>query len=97
MTATYPIPPDVITPCAAAPDLFFSDDGERRGNERAALARKVCTRCPWRDPCAAYALPRREHGIWGATTREEREATRKRLGIPVIDPVPLELIRKRAA
>ncbi|GCD88075.1 WhiB family transcriptional regulator [Nocardioides sp. LS1] len=55
------------------PDLFFP-----RGTRIAAMrqleeARRVCRRCPVTAECLALALRTNErHGMWGATTPDER-------------------------
>ena len=63
------------------PDLFYpqstkSGPGstlESRLNSDHAVA--VYRRCPVTDPCLAYALDHdEEHGVWGATTPEDRQA-----------------------
>lgn len=37
-------------------------------------AKQVCSACPVRDECLAYALDNREHfGIWGGTSERERK------------------------
>ena len=55
---------------------------ERGGEVRtAAPAKAVCVQCPEQDPCLSYALSNYVEGVWGGTTTDERDATRKRLGI----------------
>jgi len=49
------------------PDLFFSNDFQDQA--RAAL---ICSTCPLRNDCAAVALERGEHGVWGGTTEADR-------------------------
>jgi len=49
------------------PDLFFSNHDD----DKKAAAR-ICADCPLRNDCAAVALERGEHGIWGGTTEEQR-------------------------
>jgi WhiB family redox-sensing transcriptional regulator len=42
-------------------------------------AKAVCTGCPVRTECLAYALDQRiEHGIWGGMTERERRALLRR-------------------
>jgi len=51
-------------------DLFFPERGES-----AEPARRVCARCPVRQPCLDYAISNRiVHGIWGGLTERERRA-----------------------
>ena len=53
-------------------DLFFPDRGES-----AEPARRVCARCPVREPCLDYAISNRiTHGVWGGLTERERRALR---------------------
>jgi WhiB family transcriptional regulator, redox-sensing transcriptional regulator len=55
------------------PDLWFPEQG---GNARPA--KRICRRCPVRRPCLDYALRNGEmHGIWGATSPEDRERIRR--------------------
>ncbi|MEU9662708.1 WhiB family transcriptional regulator [Streptomyces chartreusis] len=49
--------------------------------EGAALnrAKAICTGCPVRTECLAYALDHRiEHGIWGGMTERERRSLLRR-------------------
>lgn len=64
----------------ANPSLFFAPDHEsnhqRRFRETAAKA--VCSHCPVRETCLAYARQTGEvYGIWGGTTERERTQTRE--------------------
>ena len=57
------------------PSLFFAPDHEsphqRRLREYAAKA--ICSHCPVRAACRAYAVQSGElYGIWGGTTERER-------------------------
>lgn len=54
-------------PCAADPDLWFSDDIEDQ-----ALAQRVCRACPAREACGKLGANGREWGIWGGTTERAR-------------------------
>ena len=55
-------------------DLFFPGRGEP-----ADPARRVCARCPVREPCLDYALRHGiTHGIWGGLTERDRRALRTR-------------------
>lgn len=53
--------------------IFFADSGRSAG-ERAMVmeAKSVCLRCPVQGDCFLYACEADEHGVWGATTRDER-------------------------
>lgn len=55
---------------------FFPDRGDHAG---IAAAKVVCAGCPVRVECFAEAIgtePPHDHGVRGATTREERQAIR---------------------
>ncbi len=55
-------------------DLFFPGRGES-----AESARRVCARCPVREPCLDYALRHGiTHGIWGGLAERDRRALRSR-------------------
>ncbi|GIU84260.1 MAG: hypothetical protein KatS3mg008_1035 [Acidimicrobiales bacterium] len=50
------------------PAKFFPSDGV--GVE---IAKRVCERCPVREPCLEYALRHRiDHGVWGGTSERQR-------------------------
>jgi WhiB family redox-sensing transcriptional regulator len=62
--------------CIGETDLFFAPDGEtpaERG-QREAVALSRCAHCPVREMCRATARERREIGVWGGETDEERAA-----------------------
>ncbi|MGV9255643.1 WhiB family transcriptional regulator [Streptomyces sp. NPDC003697] len=53
-------------------DLFVEGAAQHR-------AKAVCTGCPVRTECLAYALDQRiEHGVWGGMTERERRALLRR-------------------
>lgn len=57
--------------------LFFPADGDDAG---AARAKAICWQCPVRKDCVAYALPDPNlHGVWGASTDDQRSARRRQL------------------
>lgn len=59
------------------PELFFPR------SQVPAVARdaiEVCTDCPMKDPCLAYAMVWDVEGVWGATTKPERDRSRAELG-----------------
>lgn len=56
------------------PEAFFPEKG---GSTRDA--KKVCTACPVRQECLAYALEKDERfGIWGGLSERERRRLRKK-------------------
>ena len=58
--------------------IFFPDQ-----SERASEARKVCSGCDvWRQ-CLEYALNHEDalHGVWGGTTKRERDRMRDCKGV----------------
>ncbi len=50
----------------ASPAMFFPDKSIAKG-------RRFCSECPVRVQCKTYAIVHDEYGIWGGTTRFERE------------------------
>ncbi|WP_405524519.1 WhiB family transcriptional regulator [Streptomyces canus] len=58
---------------SADPDELFVEGAAQN------RAKAVCTGCPVRTECLAYALDQRiEHGIWGGMTERERRALLRR-------------------
>ncbi len=57
-------------------ELFFPGPGVRR----AEAAKAVCGRCAVRANCLSYALETMPEGIWGGTTKEERQTARRSSG-----------------
>ena len=54
--------------------LFFPERGES-----AEPARRICARCPVREPCLDYAVTNRiVYGVWGGLTGRERRALQSR-------------------
>lgn len=51
-------------------DLFFPSTGEP-----ASAARSLCETCPVQQDCLAAGM--REQGVWGGTSRKERNALRR--------------------
>lgn len=60
------------------PDLWFPPH-EGHTHREVLAAKNVCSSCPARHDCFAYALNRGEdHGIWGGfTSRERRQFERE--------------------
>lgn len=69
--------PDIFFPISARrDDIEFNPDVHVRDPIE---AKKVCSKCPVKEPCLDYALTNPEattDGVWGGLTRRER----KRLG-----------------
>jgi WhiB family transcriptional regulator, redox-sensing transcriptional regulator len=56
------------------PELFFPENG---GSVRDA--KQVCSRCPVRAECLAYALDTNQRfGVWGGLSERERRQIRRR-------------------
>ncbi|WP_442814218.1 WhiB family transcriptional regulator [Streptomyces sp. NBC_00151] len=59
--------------CRADPDAYGAD------GVRPPAARALCAGCGFLDACRAYALENPGlYGVWGGTTRRERQAVRRR-------------------
>ncbi len=56
--------------------LFFAPSYFEKREEkdaREAQAKRLCARCPVREPCLEYALRTRDpHGVWGGLNELER-------------------------
>lgn len=79
-------PPTFANPVCAStdPDAFFPEySGWTLDTERVA---SLCRSCEYREPCLEYALYVRVDGIWGGTSRAERDRIRKQRGI---SPLPI--------
>ncbi|WP_069874527.1 WhiB family transcriptional regulator [Streptomyces malaysiensis] len=62
-------------PCRKDPELFFSDNNRDR-----IEAQLLCTPCPVREQCLAWALDHpamSEFGVWAGTSRSERTRLRR--------------------
>ena len=61
------------------PEIFFPISARGSGAAQVARAKAVCAQCQVRPQCLSYALSAPQlHGIWGATTRDERLLLRER-------------------
>jgi WhiB family transcriptional regulator, redox-sensing transcriptional regulator len=58
------------TPAAVQADAFFP-----LGRPRVDV-KKLCSSCPVRAECLAFALEQEQEGIWGGTTTRERKEMR---------------------
>ena len=71
-----------IPECVSAdPEAFFVETGGS-----VEPAKRVCERCPCKDPCLEYALglpATDDMGVWGGTSEREREEMRKSSQIEV--------------
>jgi WhiB family redox-sensing transcriptional regulator len=66
---------------AVNPALFYAPDNETSHQRRfrESAAKTVCSHCPVRAICRAYALQAGElYGIWGGTTERERQQSAER-------------------
>jgi WhiB family redox-sensing transcriptional regulator len=63
----FPDLPDAACKDIAEPERFFSFEGYQ-----IEQARDVCRRCPAIRDCLTWALTHSEHGVWAATTADER-------------------------
>jgi WhiB family redox-sensing transcriptional regulator len=72
----------VHAPCAqTSPDLFYSDGKGGRDVSNVNLARRVCAGCPYKAPCALWAIQNDEQfGIWGGLTPGQRAKVADELG-----------------
>jgi WhiB family transcriptional regulator, redox-sensing transcriptional regulator len=63
--------------CRGADSELFYPAGEDLA--AAEPAKRICARCPVREPCLEYALATREkHGVWGGLTERERRRVLRR-------------------
>jgi WhiB family transcriptional regulator, redox-sensing transcriptional regulator len=59
------------------PDLFFPIGTTGPALVQIDTAKRICERCPVREPCLHWALKSGEDsGVWGGTTGEERRVLR---------------------
>lgn len=74
--------PDESALCAQVdPDVWFPTrtlDGEPTTS---TLAVALCRTCPLLTPCAEYALHNDVDGVWGATTKGQRQKLRRQTGV----------------
>lgn len=73
------------------PEVFFP---ERGSVDQSHLAKSICAQCPFKTPCAEYALHFDIRGIWGGTSEEDRRKIGKARGIKRTTVLPpIELVR----
>ena len=55
------------------PELFFPIGSHGPARAQLAAAKEVCSRCPVRENCLAWALAGDDlDGVWGGTSEDER-------------------------
>ena len=62
-------------------DLFFEQSAVAR-----AQARELCTACPIREACQAWAVAFEEYGYWANTTPGQRKRMRREAGFELVRP-----------
>jgi hypothetical protein len=77
--SVYEVPNFENPPCAYTdPEIFFASELPGVSVvEDYRQARKICFQCPYREPCAEYALHNRVKGVWGGLSDKERDIIRK--------------------
>lgn len=62
-----------------APEIFYQADSIRdTDNSLTVFAKNMCSNCPVKEECLAYALEYPDvRGVFGGTTSEDRKAIRK--------------------
>jgi WhiB family redox-sensing transcriptional regulator len=64
---------------SADPDLFFPISSRGPAEKQIARAKMICAGCRVRRECLDFALSHDQvYGIWGGTTREDRQRERRR-------------------
>jgi WhiB family transcriptional regulator, redox-sensing transcriptional regulator len=64
---------------SADPDLFFPISSTGTAERQIARAKMICAGCRVRRECLDFALGHDQvYGIWGGTTREDRQRERRR-------------------
>lgn len=74
------------------PNIFFAEPGNGHDPEQTSMladAKRICAGCPVREQCLEWALQRREAGIWGGTTENERRVIRRERGGMPRQPIPI--------
>jgi uncharacterized protein YbbK (DUF523 family) len=64
-----------VAPCSGKQEIFFGKHAERPQARlrREAKAKKLCSICPQKETCLAYARQNGEiFGVWGGETEVER-------------------------
>jgi WhiB family transcriptional regulator, redox-sensing transcriptional regulator len=64
---------------SADPDLFFPISSAGPAERQIARAKMICAGCRVRRECLDFAVSHPQvYGIWGGTTREDRQRERRR-------------------
>jgi WhiB family transcriptional regulator, redox-sensing transcriptional regulator len=64
---------------SADPDLFFPISSAGPAERQIARAKMICAGCRVRRECLDFAVSHAQvYGIWGGTTREDRQRERRR-------------------
>ena len=75
----YPVWKDVPACTGIDVEIFFT---EEKGNyPNLDYIKKLCNTCPVQIQCFNYAIENLVEGIWGATTKKERDKYRSKRGI----------------
>jgi len=73
------------------PELFFPERGD---NTISKVAKAICAECPFKKPCAEYALHFEIRGIWGGTSEQDRNVLARKRGITRRVVVSLDMIKE---
>lgn len=60
------------------PDLFFPTSETEPYQAQIEEAKAICRECPIIVGCLQWAISHKEFGIWGGTTKKERDAFKSR-------------------
>ena len=75
----YPVWKDIPSCTGIDVEVFFT---EEKGNyPHLNYIKKLCSNCPVQVQCFDYAIENLVEGIWGGTTKKERDKHRSKRGI----------------
>ena len=61
------------------PEIFFPVGNTGPALQQIEEAKKICNRCPVKEPCLAWALESgQDSGVWGGLSEDERRAMKRR-------------------
>ena len=61
------------------PEVFFPVGNTGPALAQIEEAKKICQRCPVKEPCLAWALESgQDAGVWGGLSEDERRAMKRR-------------------